>query len=91
MAKTVDDLRNEIRLGVGRFEREISATFTKEDLAAICSAVGFDIDRDRLPSTSTMRAGILREIGERSDDAGAVDRSFRKAELEAIAAALETD
>ncbi|QLC35255.1 hypothetical protein EFA46_013375 (plasmid) [Halarchaeum sp. CBA1220] len=90
MAKTVDELRNEIRVAVGRFEREISATFTKEDLAAICDALNYEIDTDSLPPTSRMRAGILARIGERDDDAtDGVDRAFRKAELEAIAAALD--
>lgn len=90
MAKTVDELRNEIRVGVGRFEREISASFTKEDLAGICAAVGYEIDQDRLPSKPVMRAGILREIGERpDDDPSDLDRAFRKSELEAIAASLD--
>ncbi|WP_188977106.1 hypothetical protein [Halocalculus aciditolerans] len=89
MAKTVDELRNEIRVAVGRFEREISATFTKEDLAAICDAVGDDIDTDSLPPKPRMRAGILERIGERDDETGDVDRAFRKGELEAIAAALD--
>ncbi|MFB6077967.1 MAG: hypothetical protein ABEJ80_03195 [Halarchaeum sp.] len=90
MAKTADDLRNEIRVATGRFAREISATFTKEDLAAICDAVGYDIDTDSLPPTAQMRAGILAMIGERDADAtDGVDRAFRKAELEAITAALD--
>ncbi|GGL42050.1 hypothetical protein GCM10009037_26960 [Halarchaeum grantii] len=89
MAKTVDELRNEIRVAVGRFEREISATFTKEDLAAICDALDYEIDTDSLPPKPRMRAGILTTIGERDDEADGVDRAFRKAELEAIAAALD--
>jgi len=89
MAKTVDDLRNEIRSSAGRFEREISATFTKEDLAAVCDAVGYDIDTDSLPPNQRMRAGILASIGERENETEDVDRAFRKAELEAIAAALD--
>lgn len=89
MAKTVDDLRNEIRIATGRFEREISATFTKEDLAAICEAVGCDIDLDPLPPKPQMRAGILSEIGVREDDyPDDAGRPFRKAELESIADAL---
>lgn len=92
MAKTVDDLRNEIRVGVGRFEREVSTAFTKEDLAAICTAVGDEIDPDRLPPKPEMRAGILREIGEQPDaDPADPERAFRKPELEAIAAALGDD
>jgi hypothetical protein len=87
MAKTVDDLRNEIRVAVGRYERVESTAFTKESLAAICEAVGYDIDQNRFPPKSEMRAGILKAIGAGEEDRP--DRAFRKAELEAIAAALE--
>jgi len=90
MAKTVDDLRNEIRGSTGRFEREISATFTKEDLAAICEAVDYDIAPGSLPPKERMRAGILEMIGEGgADETDGIDRAFRKGELEAIAAALD--
>jgi len=90
MARTVDELRNAIRTEVGRFEREVSTTFTKEDLAAICEAVGYEIDASgQLPATAVMRAGILHRIGElETDDPAQADRPFRKAELEAILAAL---
>lgn len=89
MSPTVDELRNEIRVAVGRFEREVSTAFTKEDLAAICEAVGYAIDQDRLPPKPEMRAGILRDIGEgEAVDSSDHDRPFRKPELEAIAAAL---
>jgi len=85
---TVHALRNEIRVSVGRYEREVSSAFTKEALAAICEAVGYDTDGPR-PSKAQMRAGILSAIGERDDDAPeGMDRAFRKAELEAIATAL---
>ncbi|UPV72923.1 hypothetical protein M0R89_10220 [Halorussus limi] len=89
MSPTVDDLRNEIRTAVGRYERVESTGFTKEALAAICEAVGYDIDANRLPSKSQMRAGILWRIGELDDDDPEdAPRSFRKADLEAIAEAL---
>jgi len=89
MSPTVHALRNEIRVKVGRYEREISSDFTKEALAAICEAVDYDIGEGGLPSKGQMRAGILFAIGERdSDDPDGLDRSFRKAELEAIAEAL---
>ena len=89
MGKTVDELRNEIRVSTDRFEREIAAAFTKEDLAAICEAVGYDIDRDSLPPKPQMQAGILSEIGvQDDDDPTETARSFRKAELESIANAL---
>ena len=92
MTKTVDDLRNEIRLAVDRFERPGSTAFTKESLAAICDAVGYGIDAPPHPPKPEMRAKILHAIGERdTDDPSNADRPFRKAELEAIAAALQPE
>lgn len=94
MTKTVDDLRNEIRQSVGRYERVESTAFTKEALAAICEAVNYDIDRNAttLPSKPQMRAGILWKIGELDEDnPEAAERPFRKAQLEHIAAALQND
>lgn len=89
MSPTVGELRNEIRVAVDRFERPDSAGFTKESLAAICGAVGYEIDQDRLPPKSRMRAGILWRVGVlETDDPDAVSGSFRKAELEAIADAV---
>jgi hypothetical protein len=84
---TVDDRRNEIRSAVDRFEREVSTAFTKETLAAVCGAVGEDVDTERLPSKPEMRARILGAV-EGTDPDAATDRPFRKAELDAIAAAL---
>ncbi|WP_277543045.1 hypothetical protein [Haloarcula laminariae] len=90
MSPTVDDLRNDIRTAVGRYERVESTAFTKEALAAICDAVGYDIDTDRLPPKPQMRAGILHAIGDlETDDPDEAERPFRKAQLEAIAAALD--
>jgi hypothetical protein len=92
MTKTVHELRNEIRNGVGRFERDVSAGFTKETLAAICAAVDYDIDTNQLPAKAQMRAGILWKIGRLDDDNPEdADRSFRKAELEAIADVVEEE
>ena len=89
MTPTVHELRNEIRQAVGRFEREESTGFTKETLAAICEAVEYDIDTNRLPAKAQMRAGILYKIGRLDDDdPDEADRSFRKADLEAIAEAV---
>jgi hypothetical protein len=89
MSPTVHALRNEIRVKVGRYEREVSSDLTKEALAAICEAVDYDLGPGGLPSKAQMRAGILRSIGEREDDdPEGLDRSFRKAELQAIAEAL---
>ena len=87
MTRTVDELRNDLRVASGRFEREISATFTKEDLAALCDAVGCEIDLEPLPPKPEMRAAILSEIGDDDEPTG-TDRPFRKAELESLADAL---
>ena len=90
MSKTVDDLRNEIREAVGRYERVESTSFTKEALAAICDAVGYEIDQQRLPPKSEMRAGIRWRVGRLDDpDPAEGGDAFRKADLEAIAAALD--
>ena len=92
VSPTVDDLRNEIRAAVGRYERVESTAFTKEALAAICEAVGYDIDTNRLPPKPEMRAGILWRIGRlENDDPAEAQSAFRKADLEAIAAALRDD
>lgn len=92
VSPTVHALRNEIRVSVGRYERRESTSFTKEALAAICEDVGYDADTAGRPSKPRMRAGILWTIGERDDDAPEDDdRPFRKADLEAIAAALRDE
>ena len=89
MTKTVDDLRNEIRLAVGRYERIESTGFTKEALAAICDTVGYDVGGKPLPPKPEMRAGIRWKIGEvDEDDPSEAGGAFRKADLEAIAGAL---
>lgn len=85
---TVDELRNEIRVAVDRYERVESTAFTKEALAAICGALDEDVDTDRLPSKGEMRGRIRQAIGE-TDEFERTDRAFRKAELESIAAALD--
>jgi hypothetical protein len=87
MAKTVDDLRNEIRQAVGRHERIESTAFTKEALAAVCGAFDHEVGEGRLPPKAEMRAAIRRRV-DGLEDEGDGDRPFRKAELEAIAAAL---
>lgn len=87
MAKTVDDLRNEIRQAVGRHERIESTAFTKEALAAICEALDYEVGDGRLPPKAEMRAAIRQRVDglEDGDDS---ERPFRKADLQAIAAAL---
>lgn len=91
MARTVDDLRNEIRGAVGRHERVESTAFTKEALAAICDAVGHEVGTSPLPPKRRMRAGIRRNVGELDDDPSGAERPFRKAELESIATALRDE
>ena len=91
MTQTVGELRNAIRDEVDRFEREGSPAFTKEDLAAICEAVGYEIDTSgRLPPKAEMRAGILWKISivEEGNPEDAPS-SFRKNELEAIMTAVQ--
>lgn len=87
MSPTVHELQNQIRRNVGRFEREVDAQFTKEELAAIADAVGDDLE-NRRPSKEEMRAEIRQQVGIAADeDTGG--RAFAKADLEAIAAALD--
>ena len=90
MAQSVDDLRNAIRIAAGRFEREGSIAFTKEDLAAVCGAVGYEIDTSEcLPPKAEMRAGILWKIDVMEEaNPEEAPSSFRKDELEAIMAAV---
>lgn len=90
MTPTVDDLRNEIRVAVGRYERVESTGFTKESLAAICESLSYDVDGNSLPSKSEMRAGALwRADVIEEPDPDRADRPFRKAELETILDAIE--
>ncbi|MXR22445.1 hypothetical protein [Halobacterium bonnevillei] len=89
MAKTVDDLRNEIRVAVGRFEREASAAFTKEELAAVSEAVDAGVGAAGRPGKAEMRAGIRERVDGLADpDEETETQPFRKADLEAIAAAV---
>jgi len=92
MSPTVDDLRNEIRVATGRHERLVSTGFTKEALAAICEAFGDDVGDGQLPPKEAMRAEIRARVGlvdhaDPETEGGA----FRKADLEAIADALDED
>mgnify|MGYP000725356578 FL=1 len=89
---TVHALRNEIRVSVGRYERQASTGFTKEALQAICEAVDYEPEGGGRPSKSRMRAGILWKVGELdSDNPDAAPDQFRKAHLEAIADALREE
>lgn len=87
MSPTVHELRNRIRTSIGRFEREVNAQFTKEELASIAAALGHDIGNGR-PSKEAMRVEIRQRAGiTEGEDAGG--DTFRKAELETIAEALD--
>ncbi|MBX0324356.1 hypothetical protein EGH21_15100 [Halomicroarcula sp. F13] len=92
MSPTVDELRNEIRREVGRYERVESTAFTKEALAAICEAVGHDIESGRLPPKPEMRATIFDAIDDfDADDVDRADRAFRKGDLTVIADAVRSE
>ncbi|SHG54250.1 hypothetical protein [Halobaculum gomorrense] len=89
MTITVHDIRNGIRGGVGRFKRETTATFTKEELAALADALGV-LERDRSTNES-IRAAVRVAVGvtEAADEADT--GPFSKPELLAIADALGVD
>lgn len=87
MSPTVHELRNDIRRAVGRFERDFSAQFTKEELAAIATDLGADPDGGSAAAQASIRwrAGL-------SESAEAADGGpFAKAELRAIADAVDAD
>ena len=86
MGLTVHDVRNGIRGGVGRFKREDSYPFTKEELAAIAVEVGCQGGGSGA-SKESMRAGIRREVGlVGQGDVGT--GTFRRKELLEIADVL---
>jgi hypothetical protein len=85
MSPTVHELRNAIRVATDRFEREIEASFTKEELQAICEALGADTGEAGRSSTSQMRRLIRAQVGIENSLETADDSTFRKAELQAIA------
>jgi len=76
-------------VATGRFEREIEASFTKEELQAICEALEVDIDETGRPSTTRMRRLIRAQAGIAESLEVADDSTFRKADLEAIADGVE--
>ncbi|MFD1572224.1 hypothetical protein [Halorubrum laminariae] len=85
MSPTVHEVRNEIRSATGRFEREFEASFTKEELQAICEALEVDIGEVERPATSQMRRHIRAETGIAESLEAADDSTFRKADLQVIA------
>ena len=72
-------------MATGRFEREFEASFTKEELQAICEALEVDIDETERPSTTRMRRLIRAQVGIAESPEVADDSAFRKADLQAIA------
>lgn len=89
MSRTVHEIRNAIRAATGRFEREFAASFTKEELQAICETLEVEVDEAGRPSTSGMRQQIRVRVGIADSPDTADDSTFRKADLQAIAEAVE--
>ncbi|MDG5777351.1 hypothetical protein VB773_03035 [Haloarculaceae archaeon H-GB2-1] len=85
MSPTVHELRNAIRVATDRFEREVDASFTKEELLAICEALGVGVDEAARPSTSRMRRLIRAQVGIAESPETADDSTFLKSDLQAIA------
>ncbi|WP_237713336.1 hypothetical protein [Halococcus hamelinensis] len=85
---TKHDIRNGIRGGVGRFKREVTASFTKEELGALCAALEITGTTDPVASTATMRQQIRVTVGLADSQEDASDDVFSKRELESIAAAI---
>ena len=88
MSPTVHEVRNAIRAATGRFEREFEASFTKEELQAICEALEVDINDSRRLSTTRMRRLIRVQVGVAESLEAADDSTFRKADLQAISDAV---
>ena len=85
MSPTVHGIRNAIRSATGRFEREVEASFTKEELQAVCEALEITVDEAGRPSTTQMRRQIRAQVDIAESLEAADDSTFRKAELQAIA------
>ncbi|GAB6878421.1 hypothetical protein JCM17823_06950 [Halorubrum gandharaense] len=85
MNPTVQELRNAIRVATGRFEREVKASFTKEELQAICETLGAEVDGAGRPSASKMRQLIRAHVGIAESLEAADDSTFRKSDLQSIA------
>ena len=88
MSLTVHEVRNAIRAATDRFEREFEASFTKEELQAICEALDVDVDESGRPSTTRMRRLIRAQVGVAESLEAADDSTFRKADLQAISDAV---
>ncbi|GAB7093925.1 hypothetical protein JCM30237_10770 [Halolamina litorea] len=90
MSKTVDELRNEIRVNVGRHERLVSSGFTKEALAALCESLDADVDTEVIPGKGVMRQAISDEVPGVSSSRDQTS-GFRKQELLAIASEVSEE
>jgi hypothetical protein len=88
VSRTVHEIRNAIRAATGRFEREVEASFTKEELRAIRAALGIDVDGTERPSTARTRRLVRARVGVAPSPDAADDAPFRKADLRAIADAV---
>ncbi|MFC6723662.1 hypothetical protein ACFQE1_04520 [Halobium palmae] len=85
---TKHDIRNGIRGGVGRFKREVTASFTKEELGALCAELGISDTADPIASTTKMRQQIRVAVGLADEQENASSGDFSKGELEDIAEAI---
>jgi len=88
MSPTVQEIRNAIRVATGRFEREVKASFTKEELWAICEVLEIDGNGTGRPSKTRMRRLIRAQVDIAESPEAADDSTFRKADLQTIAAAV---
>ncbi|WP_199242128.1 hypothetical protein [Halorubrum sp. SD626R] len=77
-------------MATDRFEREVRASFTKEELQAICEALGVDVDKTGQSSTSQMRQLIRAHVGIAESPEAADNSPFRKADLQAVADGVGT-
>jgi hypothetical protein len=62
MSSTVNAVRNAIRVATERFEREVEASFTKEELQAVCETLEVDITKAGRPSTSRIRQRVRVDV-----------------------------
>jgi hypothetical protein len=88
VSRTVHEIRNAIRAATGRFEREFAASFTKEELQAICETLEIAVEETGRPSASRMRQQIRVGVGIAESVDTADDSTFRKADLQAVAEAV---
>lgn len=88
---TKHDIRNGIRGGTGRFKREVTASFTKEELGALCAELDISDTADPIASKTVMRQQIRFAVGLADEQETASDSGFSKRELEEIAAEIGVD